>query len=81
MCERNINPLPPIYAMTGDGICNLDMCPDQEWNPQAFGVQHEAPTKPLAKASVAILNCIVWVGRKAGGVLEQRYEGDKGRKI
>ena len=26
------------------GICNVGRCPDQELNPQPFGVQSDAPT-------------------------------------
>ena len=29
---------------TGDGTCNLGMCPDWELNLQPFGVQNNAPT-------------------------------------
>ena len=28
---------------------NLGMCPDQEWNPQPFGVQDSAPTEPSSQ--------------------------------
>ena len=41
--ERNIDQLPPIRTPTGDQTHNLGMCPDQESNPQAFGVQDSAP--------------------------------------
>lgn len=37
--------LPTIYVPTGDGICNLGTCPDQELNPQTFGAQDDIPTK------------------------------------
>ena len=47
--ERNINWLPPIYALTGDGTHNLAMFPDQESNPQPFGVWDDAPTESPAQ--------------------------------
>ena len=44
MWERNIDWLPPIRAPTRDWTWNLGMCPDQESNPQPFGVQDDTPT-------------------------------------
>ena len=44
MWERNIDWLLPTHATTGDWTHNLGMCPDQESNPQHFGVQDDAPT-------------------------------------
>ena len=41
---RNIDQLPPIYALTRDQTCNLGMCPDQGSNLQPSGVQDIAPT-------------------------------------
>ena len=41
---RNINQLPPVCALTGDGTCNLGMCPDSGLSPQPFGVWDNAPT-------------------------------------
>ena len=32
-----------IYASNGDQICNLGKCPDQESNPQTFGLQDDTP--------------------------------------
>ena len=42
--ERNISQLPPIPALTGDRTCDLDMWPDRDLNPQAFGVRDNAPS-------------------------------------
>ena len=42
--ERNIHLLPPIHSLTKDWTRNLGMCPDQESNPQPFGVQDDAST-------------------------------------
>ena len=42
--ERNIDWLPPISTLIGDRISNLGMCPDQEANPQPFGLWDNAPT-------------------------------------
>ena len=44
MWERNINWLPPVYTLTRDRTHNLGVCPDQELNPQPFGVWEDAPT-------------------------------------
>ena len=37
--ERNIDKLPVVCAPTGDQTLNLGMCPDQQSNPQPFGLQ------------------------------------------
>ena len=42
MWERNIDQLRPGHTPTGDWMCNLGMCPDQELNPQPSGVQGDA---------------------------------------
>ena len=42
--ERNINQLPPMYALTENLTCNLGMCPDHELNLQPFGVLEDVPT-------------------------------------
>ena len=44
MWERNISQLPPIHTPTRNGTRNLGMCPDQEWNPQPFGIWDNAQT-------------------------------------
>lgn len=38
--KKNMNQLPPIK----DQICHLGICPDQELEPQPFGVLHNIPT-------------------------------------
>ena len=54
--KRNINWLPPVCALTGDGARNLSMCPDRELNPQPFGVWEDAPTTSyLAMATHSFL--------------------------
>ena len=42
MWERNIDPLPPVYSLTGDRTCNPGMCADWEWNLQPFSVQDDS---------------------------------------
>ena len=47
MCERNIDGLPPAYAVTKDRTHNPSMCPDQESNWQPSALWDEAqPTEP-----------------------------------
>ena len=41
--EREIHWLPPIHTLTRDPTCNPGMCPDQNWNPQHFGVRGDTP--------------------------------------
>ena len=36
--------LPPVHTPTRDRTHSLGMCPDQESNPQPFGVWENAPT-------------------------------------
>ena len=43
MGERNIDQLPPVYALTRDCTHNLGMFPDWGSNLQPFGVQEDAP--------------------------------------
>ena len=43
-CERNINQLPPIPALSGDQTCDPGLFPNWELNPQPFGVWDNAPT-------------------------------------
>ena len=38
-CERSVDWLPPICALTMDQTHNLGMCPDRESNLQPFGVR------------------------------------------
>ena len=45
MWQRNMDWLPLIGAPNGDPTHNRGRCPDQELNPQTFGVQDNAPTK------------------------------------
>ena len=49
MWERNVNQVPPICTLTGDGTHNLGMCPDWELNPQPFGVQDDATSNWAAQ--------------------------------
>ena len=41
---RNTCWLPPIRALIRNQTHNLDTCPDQESDPQLFGVRTDAPT-------------------------------------
>ena len=59
MWERNINWLPLLHTLTGDGICNLDMFPNQESNPWPFGVQDDTSTN-WATPARAIIMLISW---------------------
>ena len=36
--------LPPVLTQTGDGTYDLGICPNQESNPQLFGVRDNAST-------------------------------------
>ena len=45
MWEINLDLLPLVCASTRDWTCNLGMFPDQESNPQAFGVWIDSPRK------------------------------------
>ena len=36
--------LPPVHGPTGDLTRNLGVCPDQESDPQPFGVRDDTPT-------------------------------------
>ena len=56
MCEKNVNQSPLQRAPTEDRTCNLGMCPDQESNPQPFGVQNDATAKWATLAGVQITN-------------------------
>ena len=58
---RNIRQLPPICTQTGDGTRNLGMCPDQESNPQSFGVRDDAPTKWATGQGSLFLKWKNWV--------------------
>ena len=42
--EENIYQLSPTYALTGDKMYTLGVCPDWESNPQLFGVCDNVPT-------------------------------------
>ena len=43
--ERKKHQSSPVCAWTGDGTCNLSMCPGWEWNPQPFGFRTILQTK------------------------------------
>ena len=45
---RKIGRLPPVRALPGDQTCSLGLCPNQELNPQPFGVWGAAPTNGAA---------------------------------
>ena len=44
MGERNTDQLPPIRSLTGDRTYKPGMCPDQELNPQPFGLGDDTLT-------------------------------------
>ena len=44
MLVRNISQVPPVCPLTRDQTCSLGMCPDQDLNPQPFGVRNDTPT-------------------------------------
>ena len=46
MCERNIDQLPLVCALTGDQACNTGMCPDWESNRRRLALQDDTqPTE------------------------------------
>ena len=45
-----------IYASNGDQICNLGKCPDQESNPQTFGLQDDTPANWATQARAELLH-------------------------
>lgn len=47
--ERNVDQLLSICAPTRAQIHNLGICPDQESNPQLFGLWDDAPTNQTTR--------------------------------
>ena len=51
MCERYIDLVASCMPPSGDLVCKLGMCPEQEWNWQPFGsqagVQSTEPHQPV----------------------------------
>ena len=50
--ERNISQLPTACASAGDQTCNQGMCPDEEPNPQPFGLWDNTPANWATPARV-----------------------------
>ena len=56
-CEKNIDQLPLVRTLAGDGTRSLGMCPDWELSPWPFGLWDNAPTNwdPQARAPLVFL--------------------------
>ena len=54
MWERNIDQLSPIWDQTRDPTCDLSLCPDQESNPQSYGMDG-TPTNPATWPGLIII--------------------------
>ena len=55
MWERNIDQLPPVYTLTGDQTCNLDMCPNRGSNTHLLVYGTMLQPTALARAVSVIL--------------------------